>query len=262
MENPRIIDLHEDLLLHINHLDLWGGKKQTSYEQLRKNGVRITFATAFPFPPEENYFNPITNDLIEQDFKDYVKHCETNPEWQLIKNASDLQAVIDQKNKTAIIMHIEGLNIMRDVAEDWARLDRWHALGWRSLGIVWNLTNSLGGGTKDPVQGLTPLGKKMIEWLEKRRMVIDFAHMNAPTFKDASRLVKGPILVSHGNACTICQNPRNYTDEQLKRVAASNGVVGTFFAKTFLTGDRPAEINDVVEHITHLKKVMGIDHVA
>jgi membrane dipeptidase len=93
-------------------------------------------------------------------------------------------------------------------------------------------------------------------------MIVDFAHMNAPTFADALRVVRGPIIVSHGNAAACCPNPRNYSDEQLRSIAERGGVVGVFFAKTFVTGAQPAVIADVVRHIDHLRKVMGEDHIA
>lgn len=262
MVNPSIIDLHEDLLFHINHPELWNNRQQTSYEMLRKNKVRLTFATAFPVPPNDNYFDPITNKLIEDDLKSYTHYCDTNPDWQLVKNTTDLRQIVAEQKKTGLILHVEGLNTFADTADDWARLERWYKLGWRSLGIVWNLTNPLGGGTKDPVQGLTVAGKKIIEWAQDHRMIIDFAHMNAPTFADVAKLLKGPIIVSHGNTHALCPNPRNYTDEQLKLVAESGGVVGVFFAKSFLTGTKPATIDDVVNHLDHLRKVMGIEQVA
>ena len=103
----------------------------------------------------------------------------------------------------------------------------------------------------------------MLEWLADRRMMIDFAHMNAPTFWDAVKKIQGPLIISHGNACVLCKNPRNYTDEQLKCVAEHNGVVGVFFAKTYVTGRTlPGSVKDAANHIDHLRKIMGIDHVA
>ena len=156
-------------------------------------------------------------------------------------------------------MHIEGLNTFND--SKWPLLEAWYKMGWRSLGPVWNLTNTLGGGTKDPSSGLTPLGEKLISWLQGRNMIIDFAHMNEQTFWDAAKIVKGPILVSHGNTCRHCTSPRNYNDDQLRKVASSGGIVGIFFARTYVTGTDQGSIADVVRHVLHMRDVMGIDHI-
>lgn len=258
-----LIDLHEDLLLHINRRDLYPDHWQTNFDMLERCDVRVTVATAFPVPPGENYFDPVSNDLIEKDFRAYGTHCQANDRWTLVRAAEDVRRCVQSHGPHGLLLHIEGLNVVG--SGDWDRLERWYDLGWRSLGIVWNKTNPLGGGTQDadPTHGLTPLGAEMLRWLQERRMVVDFAHMNAPTFADALRVVRGPIIVSHGNAAACCSNPRNYTDDQLRQVAKSGGVVGVFFAKTYVTGrELPGTIADVVRHIEHLRRVMGIDHVA
>ncbi|NQV90714.1 membrane dipeptidase [Candidatus Uhrbacteria bacterium] len=257
---PKLIDLHQDLLLHINRRDLYPDHWQTNFEMLVASQVKVVVATAFPVPLDENFLDPITNMMIEADFQEYVSRCQKSSQYSLIRTSNELLPALNKEHHTSLILHIEGLNSFTD--NDWEMLERWYDLGWRSLGIVWNLTNSLGGGTKDPKSGLTDLGAKLIRWCEDKGMIVDFAHMNRPTFEAASKIVRRPILISHGNACVICQNPRNYTDEQLKQVAATGGVVGVFLARTYVTGTDHASIQNVVEQINHFRQVMGIDHIA
>lgn len=261
MDYP-IIDLHQDLLCHITRRDLFPSDEwQTNFEMIKQNDLRLVIATAFPVPPEENYFDPISNQIIEEEFLTYEKKTKDDLAWMLIRTGKDVDQVLTDPKQTGLLLHIEGLNVVDE--QSWDRLESWYQIGWRSLGIVWNLTNPLGGGTKDPVQGLKPLGEQMIRWCESKGMVVDFAHMNEPTFWDATKIVTRPIYISHGNCRTLCENPRNYTDDQLRAVAESGGVVGVFFAKTFVTGkDRPASIRDVVAHVNHLKDVMGENHIA
>jgi membrane dipeptidase len=158
-------------------------------------------------------------------------------------------------------MHIEGLNVLDD--EPWPRLERWHALGWRSLGIVWNINNPLGGGTTDPTRGLTDLGREVLVWAESKRMLIDFAHMNPLVFADALAATKSPIFISHGNTNQHCPSPRNYSDQQLRAVADRGGVIGPFFSKDFLVPEgQPATLEDVAAHFLHLRNLVGSDHIA
>lgn len=257
---PKLVDLHQDLLLHINRRDLFPDHWQTNFDMLLQTNTKIVVATAFPVPKQEQYLDRVTNQMIESDFREYRKKCEQSPYYSMITHADQVLFALERPEHTSLILHVEGLNAITD--QDWEMLERWYDLGWRSLGIVWNLTNSLGGGTRDPKTGLTELGAKLIRWCEEKGMLVDFAHMNAQTFADAARIVRRPILVSHGNACTLCNSPRNYTDEQLKLAARTQGVVGVFFARTYITGTQTAEIMDVANHIDHLVTVMGIEHVA
>ncbi len=260
--NYPIIDLHQDLLCHVQRRDLFPPNEwQTNFEMIKQNGIRLVVATAFPIPPKENYFDPISNQLIEEELLTYAKKTTDDPNWALVRTAQDVDRVLMDASLTGLMLHIEGLNVVDELS--WDRMEQWYKIGWRSFGIVWNLINPLGGGTQDPSQGLKPLGAQMIEWCESKGIVVDFAHMNEPTFWDTAKVIRRPIYISHGNCRALCDNPRNYSDAQLRAVAESGGVVGVFFAKTFVTGkEKPGTLADVVGHINHLKKIMGEDHIA
>ncbi len=256
-----LIDLHQDLLAHIQNLEMFPFGTQTDFSMLERAHTKIVVATAFPLPPEDNFFDPVTNELIEKDFLGYAEKTQADPSWSIIRSAADVDTVLKSEGKHGLILHVEGLNVVDEASFD--RLERWYQLGWRSLGIVWNLTNPLGGGTQDPATGLSPLGRTMLAWLQERRMIVDFAHMNRPTFWDAIKIVKGPIVVSHGNACARCPSPRNYEDDQLRAVAERDGIVGVFLANTYVVGrGNPGKISDAADHVDHLVDIMGIDHVA
>ncbi len=256
-----LIDLHQDLLAHLNHLEMFPRGTQTDFDMLKRQSTKIVTVTAFPIPPQDDYLNPVTNDLIEQDFEGYLRHTITDPSWVIIKNAHDLQRVLASHDLHGLLLHIEGLNVVSDA--DWPRLERWYDMGWRSLGLVWNLNNPLGGGTLNATQGLTDLGRRMLAWMQERHMIVDLAHMNRPTFWDALKATRGPVLISHGNCCRFCPSPRNYDDDQLRAIAERDGVIGAFFANTYVVGkNNPGTIADVANHIDHMVTIAGMDHVA
>lgn len=264
MKQLPIIDLHQDLLLYVKNKDLFPNDviAQTGFSENKRAGVRIVTATAFPHVADSEYLKPETNEIIEKELVGYREFVENNPTWKIIQDADDFKDSFSEENSRWLVLHVEGLNSFAGDSESWAMLERWYQIGLRSVGIVWNLTNSLGGGTLDPKQGLTPLGREVLGWLQRKNMIVDFAHMNEATFWDTADVVNGPIVISHGNARTICDDPRNYSDEQLRRVSVSGGIVGVFFSKKFLVTGRDATAVDVVRHINHLRDVMGIDHVA
>lgn len=264
--SSQFIDLHQDLLAHIHDRETCGQNEQTDFTMIEKFGPSIVVATAFPLPADENYLDPKTEILIEADLRGYRAQCESSVRWKIILNASDIDLVMSDQNARALVMHVEGMNTMTDSPESWKLLQRWHEIGLRSVGIVWNVTNSLGGGTKDSVTGLSRLGMTVVQWLLAQRMVVDLAHANEPTFWGVASIMQQagrPLYISHGNCCSLCENPRNYSDTQLRAVAESGGVVGAFFAKTFVTGrELSGNVEDIANHIDYMRRLMGIDHCA
>ncbi len=255
-----IIDLHQDLLLYITRPDLYKDRQQTSFEQLKRNNIKITIVSAFPAPEDENYLDPSINTLIENDLIAYNEYVLAHPEFKIIRSLTDLDEVLSTEGLFGLILHIEGLNAF-DERTDWMLLEKWYDLGLRSIGPVWNISNPFGGGTLEE-GGLTPLGMKLISWCEERGVIFDFAHMNEQTFWDAAAIVSRPILVSHGNSRTICENVRNYTDEQIVRVANSGGCIGMFFSKKFISSKDHPDLDDVISHINHIRSIAGIDTIA
>lgn len=261
MKTYPMIDLHQDLMLHIKRPDLFSSV-QTSFEMLEQTNVKITVATAFPVPENEHWFDVSANDLIEEDFQSYIDYCKEHPQWIIIKTKKDAERVMNTEGLFGLILHIEGLNVFSGTDSQWERLERWYHMGWRSLGMVWNVSNDLAGGTLDPKKGLTELGVSMVRWLEKKRMIIDFAHMNAPTFEDVAAMTSGPIWISHGNCRALCDHPRNYSDEQLKLLVKRGGVLGPFFSGKYVADTSPVKQEDVEAHFIYAKNLIGTAFLA
>jgi len=259
MKTFPIIDLHQDLLLHRKKRGLFDHEWQTDFSLLEENNVKVTVATAFPYPEDEDFFAPKTNDLIEAQFEEYNRYCEKQENWQIIKDERDLEQVLSSEDLFGLILHIEGLNVFPK--QGFEVLARWYEMGWRSLGLVWNYANELGGGTKDNEVYLSELGKEVLDWLEQKDMVIDLAHMNKNTFNSAIDYINKPALVSHTYSAQLYSNQRNITDKQLQKVETTGGVVGVFFSDKFINPTN-SSIDDVVKHIKYIVEKIGIEHVA
>lgn len=256
-----IIDLHQDLLLYVSRPDLYKDRDQTSFKKIKDNNLKVVVASAFPVPKNEDFFDPKVNQLIENDLSTYNLYVEKNPEFIIIRNKKDLHYVMKTNGVHGLILHIEGLNVF-NTKEGWSLLNHWYDMGLRSIGPMWNTNNLFGGGTKDTNKGLTKLGEKLLVWCEKNGLLFDFAHMNSKTFYDASKIVTRPILVSHGNSSAICPSPRNYTDKQLEIIGRSNGVIGVFFSKKFITNTNDLSIHGIIKHINQIEKIAGNNAVA
>ncbi len=253
------IDLHQDLLLHRKKRDLFNNEWQTDFSLLEESNVKITVATAFPYPEDEDFFAPKNNDLIEAQFKEYNRYCEEHDNWKIIKNSQDLERVLVSEDLFGLILHIEGLNVFPE--QGFEALETWYEMGWRSLGLVWNYANELGGGTKSNDVDLTELGREVLGWLQQKNMVVDLAHMNKNTFDSTIEYIDRPALISHTCSAQIHPNQRNITDKQLQKIKTTGGVVGIFFSDKFISSTN-SSINEVVEHIKYIVDKIGIEHVA
>lgn len=253
----KYIDLHQDILCHIKTGQEIGQNKQTSFEWIRQSGATCVVATAFPVPEGEDFFSPLLPNMIEDEFLEYRELCEKSDEWELITSSQELNESINNEKTTGILLHIEGLNVVPEKET----LERWYNLGWRSLGIVWILTNPLGGGTNEE-GGLTERGKELIKFANNKGMIVDFAHMNQQTFKEAAGVHEGPIYISHSAINSIHPHIRNTTDEQLDLIKERDGVIGLFFAQKYLCEGDEAELGHLVDQFKYVRDRIGIDHVA
>jgi len=252
-----IFDLHQDFMSHLRFGKDWGQTKQTSLAQLRTAEVSLLNVTAFPLPANDGHCDPVVDQLITEELAMYVELAAAEG-IQLVATTADLESP-----KLKMLLHLEGLNAFTGTTADWKQLDEWVSVGVRSIGTHWNVDNHLGGGTLSPEAGLTELGAEVITYVEQNNLLLDLAHMSRQTFMDAAALATRPLYVSHGNVDALCSNVRNYTDEQLQMIALSGGVIGVFFANTFVVGaGKQGTIEDVVAHIAYIRDLIGIDYVA
>ncbi|MGM8888786.1 dipeptidase, partial [Psychrobacter sp. 1U2] len=117
----------------------------------------------------------------------------------------------------------------------------------------------------DTGTGLTNDGKDFIEKCAKKRMVIDVSHMNERAFWDTAKIIDQPIVATHSNAHALCAQARNLTDEQLRAIKESNGMVGVNFDVAFLRSDGKRDthtsLDVIVEHLAYLVEHLGDNHV-
>ena len=93
-------------------------------------------------------------------------------------------------------------------------------------------------------------------------MAVDVSHCGDQTTMDAFELSKSPVLVTHSNCRALVPgHPRSKTDEAIKRMAAQGGVMGITAVRNFVTNEEPTTIENYVDHIDHVVKLVGIEHV-
>ncbi len=170
----------------------------------------------------------------------------------------------------AVVLHLEGAEA---IEPDLAALDAWYAAGVRSIGPVWSRPNAFGHGvpfrfpsSPDIGPGLTDAGRGLVRRCAQLGILVDVSHLNAAGFADVARLGAAPVVASHCACHALCPASRNLTDEQLREIGRSEGLVGIVFAVPFLRADGHDDpdtpLSVLVAHIRHAADVAGIDHVA
>ena len=110
-------------------------------------------------------------------------------------------------------------------------------------------------------EGVTPFGEEVIREMNRLGMMVDLSHAGEKSFFDALSISSKPIVCSHSSCYSLCNHPRNLTDEQLKALAKCGGVAQVCLYSGFLRSNAPATIEDAIDHLHHMVNVMGIDHV-
>lgn len=113
----------------------------------------------------------------------------------------------------------------------------------------------------DTYHGVSAFGEQVILEMNRLGIMVDLSHGGEKSFYDALEISKTPIVCSHSSSRTLCDVPRNLTDEQMRALAAKGGVAHTTLYHGFLRKEGEADIMDAIAHLEHAIDVMGIDHV-
>ena len=109
--------------------------------------------------------------------------------------------------------------------------------------------------------GVSEFGAKVIAEMNRLGVMVDLSHAHEKSFWDALDISATPIVCSHSSCRALCDYPRNLTDSQMKALADKGGVCQITIYHGFLRSDGEATVMDVLAHLDHAVKVMGIDHV-
>ena len=149
------------------------------------------------------------------------------------------------------------------IGDDPTRIEYFRRRGVVYMTLCHNGDNDLCDSARGNAEhgGLSALGRKVISEMNRVGMVVDLSHAAESSFYQAIEASSTPIVCSHSSARALCDHPRNLTDDQLRALAASGGVVQTCLYDGFLRKEGGATIDDAIRHIRHMVDVAGIDHV-
>ena len=250
-----IFDAHFDILQSPSADDKNDSYYCVDFNELYRNRPIIRSLVSFVRPTFANIGVQKVNQSLYMLYEDYSKNKD---KICIIKKANDFDKVI--KNKlVGVVLAIENGSAIQGNLDN---IHYFYERGVRTMGITWNDDNDLGCGVATKCDtGLTSLGKRYIQELNKQGILIDVSHASPKTVDDVLNLSNSPIIASHSCVKSICEHRRNLTDEQIKGIAKNGGVVGITFYKSFLNNKSKADAADVAKHIDYVVNMVGIEHV-
>ena len=284
----RAFDGHNDVLSRLHHAGACneeffaGGDGHLDLPAAREGGLAGGLFAVFPCSPFRGADNPFAVDyakppdprealadtLAMVDRIDAIER-ESNGAVRVVRDAAALDASLED-GSLAAVLHFEGAEALDRGLE---RLAGFHDTGLRSLGLTWSRPNDFAHGvpfgfpgSPDQGPGLTDAGRALVRACNELRIVVDLAHLNERGFWDVAELTGVPLVVSHSNAHALCPSPRNLTDDQLRAVGDSGGVVGINFCVAFAredgADDPDTPLSAIAAHAAHVAEVAGPDAVA
>ncbi len=200
--------------------------------------------------------------------------------------------------KVASLIGVEGGHCIEDSL---ANLRRLFELGARYMTLTHSNTLTWADSATDSPQhsGLTPFGEEVVLEMNRLGMLVDLSHVSSETMKDALRMSRAPVIFSHSSARSIANHPRNVPDDVLRLTARNGGVVMVNFFSGFVVPSSakrmaeminasremrikypveadyqkarkqwqrenpidPGTVHDLIDHIDHIVRVAGMDHV-
>jgi membrane dipeptidase len=285
----RAFDGHNDALSRLhqagagNEEFLAGGDGHLDLPGAREGGLAGGLFAVFPCSPFRGEDNPFAVDYARPpDGREALAETlamvdrlaaierESDGAMRIVRDAATFDACLDGDRSLAAVLHFEGAEAIDPGLE---RLGGFHDAGLRSLGLTWSRPNAFAHGTPfdfpgspDQGAGLTEAGRALVRACNELGIVVDLAHLNERGFWDVAELSDAPLVASHSNAHGLCPSPRNLTDDQLRAIGESGGVVGINFCVAFVRDDGADDpdtpLSAIAAHAAHVAEVAGVEAVA
>lgn len=179
---------------------------------------------------------------------------------RIVRTRDDLERLLTDApgaGRLGAVLATEGLHPLEGRLDN---VDRLYDAGFRITGLTHFFDNELGGSAHGwDKGGLTPFGRQVVQRLQERQMIVDLAHASPRLIDDVLAVSKRPVLVSHTGVKGTCPGPRNLSDEHLKAIAATGGVVGIAYFEGAVCD---LSIEAIVKAIRHAADAAGVQHVA
>ena len=263
-----VFDGHSDLLYDVTRRRLAGERcilEQQHLSNLKRGGIEGLVLALWTSSDSDTFWQEYPGTETAAARTELMMRCARvefmeDPWLEIVRTAAGAERA-KQEGKFYAFLAVEG---MEAIGGDLAGIDRYVEFGARIGMLTWNEENLLATGAKgDPQSGLTELGRRAVRRMQNLGMIVDVSHLNDGGFKDVIRLAQAPVIASHSNCRKLCDVRRNLTDDQLRAIRDTGGVVGVNVHHAFVHAEPEKQtVEMLARHAAHMADVMGIEHVA
>ena len=280
-----IVDLHSDTLMWTRDLGKRADRGHMDLPRLQEGNVALQlFSSVTKTPKGQNYdgngadtdnitlltfaqLQPVKTwrSLVERSLYHASKrdHAVSGSDGKLqaVNKPQQLDALLAarQKDRSTVgaMLTIEGLHNLEGKIEN---LDRLYDAGFRMAGFTHFFDNELGGSMHGLKKGgLTPFGRDILRRMEAKGMIVDIAHLSHAGVAEVLAMAKRPVVSSHGGVQATCKVNRNLTDDEVRGVAKTGGIIGIGYWEGAICSTDPRAAAKAMKHVRDL---VGIQHVA
>jgi membrane dipeptidase len=175
-----------------------------------------------------------------------------------IDSAADFER-LKRSAKVGILLGLQNSDHFRRPDD----VDYFHGLGQRVSQLTYNARNLIGdGSTERTNNGISDFGAAIIERMNRVGMAVDVSHCGEQTSIDACSVSKKPVLITHSNSRTLAKgHPRTKSDEAIRAMAKTGGVMGITGVRMFVKVDEPTTIEHFLDHYDYVAKLIGVEHL-
>lgn len=280
-----VADLHADTLLWARDPARRHDRGHTDLPRLREGGVFLqVFASVTKTPSNLNYNEntPDSDDItllaIAQRWpidtwgslynraRFHARRLtrlaeESDGRFIVARTSGDVTAALAaRETDSGVMVGILATEGAHPLEGDLANIQRLYDEGFRVIGLQHFFDNELGGslhGTSGA--GLTEFGREAVTAMVERGMIIDVAHSSEAVVRDVLELTDAPLIVSHTGIRSLCESPRNISDELMQQIADRGGLIGIGYWADVICYDTPA---GVARAIAYAAETLGVDAIA
>lgn len=224
--------------------------KGQNYDSNTDESDNITLLAFAQLQPPRTWFSLLQRSLYHAARLEDAAE-DSGGELMLVRTRADLDELVDKRSRGEDVVgglfSVEGLQNLEGKAENLRKL---YDAGMRMAGFTHFFDNEVAGSMHGVEKGaLTDLGREVFDEMEKLGIVVDIAHASHPAVAEMLARATRPLVASHGGVQATCEVNRNLTDEEIRGVAATGGVVGVGYWDAAVCELSPGAVVDAIEHV-------------
>ncbi len=251
---PIQADLHLDTptQLHRKEVGIDAPGLEAGLRQLQAGGTNL--AVEVLWPPRRADHVAHTLALLDR----LESAIDSQDMLQIVRSPTEARTT-GEAGRIGVLVSLEGTHGLKE--DDWrASLQGLQARGLGMVGLTWSFSTPFAGSSGDGGGGLTEKGRELVSLCQATGLIVDLSHASRDTTLEVCTTSPVPVIASHSNAHTLSPHPRNLSDDEIRCIAATGGVIGLNLHGPFVGGAR--DLGAVVAQANHLAHIGGHGVVA